>query len=83
MIVVSVSPAYGRGTGAGNDNDEEADVGDRTDDLKGKAKEKAGQMTDNERLEREGQADQAKAGIKRGVDDTADKVKDGVDRVTP
>lgn len=63
--------------------DEEAEVGDRTDDLKGKAKEKAGQMTDNERLEREGQADQAKAGIKRGVDDTADKVKDGVVRVTP
>ena len=57
-------------------------MGDRTDDLKGKAKEKAGQVTDNEDLEREGQADQAKASIKRGVDDTADKVKEGVDRVS-
>ena len=79
----AVSPACGRGYWCLYQQPKEAEVGDRTDDLKGKAKEKAGQMTDNERLEREGQADQAKAGIKREVDDTADKVKDGVDRVTP
>ena len=57
-------------------------MGDRMDDLKGKAKEKAGQVTDNRDLEREGQADQAKAGIKRGVDNASDKVKEGVDRVS-
>jgi uncharacterized protein YjbJ (UPF0337 family) len=57
-------------------------MGDRMDDLKGKTKEKAGQVTDNRDLEREGQADQAKAGIKRGVDNASDKVKEGVDRVS-
>ena len=56
-------------------------MGERMDDLKGKAKEKAGQITDDRDLEREGQADQAEAGVKRGVDKAADKVKDGVDRV--
>ena len=56
-------------------------MGERMDDLKGKAKEKTGQITDNRDLEREGQADQAEAGVKRGVDKAADKVKDGVDRV--
>ena len=57
-------------------------MGERMDDLKGKVKEKAGQATDNREMEREGQADQAKAGIKRGVDDASDKVKEGVDRVS-
>jgi uncharacterized protein YjbJ (UPF0337 family) len=57
-------------------------MGERMDDLKGKAKEKAGEATGNRDLEREGQADQAKAGIKGGVDEAADKVKQGVDRVS-
>ncbi len=58
-------------------------MGDRTDDLKGTAKEKAGQMTDDRELEAEGKRDKAKADIKRGVDDAADSVKRGVDKVTP
>lgn len=45
---------------------------DKMDDLKGKAKEGTGKVTDNERLESEGKADQAKA----SVSDAADKVKD-------
>ncbi len=58
-------------------------MGDRTDDLKGTAKERAGQMTDDRELEAEGKRDKAKADIKRGVDDAADSVKRGVDKVTP
>ena len=54
-------------------------VEDRTegtmDKAKGKAKEAVGDLTDNERLEREGQADQAKANVKKIGDD----VKDAVD----
>lgn len=42
------------------------------EDLKGKAKEKFGQATDNERLEGEGKIDQAKADVKQ----SGEKVKD-------
>jgi uncharacterized protein YjbJ (UPF0337 family) len=58
-------------------------MGDRTDDLKGTAKEKAGQLTDDRDLEAEGKRDRAKADVKRGVDGAADSVKRGVDKVTP
>ncbi|MBT2474477.1 CsbD family protein, partial [Microbacterium sp. ISL-103] len=34
-------------------------------DLAGKAKEAAGKVTDNEKLEAEGRADQAKANVKK------------------
>ncbi|MDX6495394.1 MAG: CsbD-like [Gaiellales bacterium] len=58
-------------------------MGDKTDELKGTVKEEAGRMTDDRDLEAEGKRDKAKADIKRGVDDAADSVKSGVDRVTP
>ena len=58
-------------------------MGDKTDELKGTVKEEAGRMTDDRDLEAEGKRDKAKADIKRGVDDAADSVKRGVDRVTP
>ena len=58
-------------------------MGDKTDELKGTVKEEAGRMTDDRDLEDEGKRDKAKADIKRGVDDAADSVKRGVDRVTP
>jgi uncharacterized protein YjbJ (UPF0337 family) len=57
-------------------------VGDKTDELKGTVKEEAGRMTDDRDLEAEGKRDKAKADIKRGVDDAADSVKRGVDKVT-
>ena len=43
-------------------------------DIKGKAKEAAGKVTGDERLEDEGKADQVKS-------DVADAVKDGVNKV--
>jgi uncharacterized protein YjbJ (UPF0337 family) len=46
-----------------------------TDDLKGRAKEAIGDLTDNDDLRREGKADQAGAKVK----DAAEKVKDTVD----
>ena len=42
------------------------------EDLGGKAKEAAGKVTDNERLEAEGQADQISADVKQ----TGEKIKD-------
>lgn len=52
-------------------------------DIAGKAKEAAGDLTDNERLQAEGQRDQAEADLKqRGehLKDAADDVKDAFDR---
>ena len=47
-------------------------IGAHAEDLKGKAKEGIGKLTDNERLEAEGQADQANAKIKKVGDDVKD-----------
>ena len=52
---------------------------DKVDDLKGRAKEAAGDLTGNDDLEREGKADQAGASVKEKVNKVADKVKDKVD----
>jgi uncharacterized protein YjbJ (UPF0337 family) len=49
------------------------------DDVKGTAKEKAGEATDNEELEREGKVDQATGKAKDGIDKAADAVKDKLD----
>ena len=52
-----------------------------TDDLKGRAKEAASDLTDNDRLKREGKADQIEGKVKDLVDDARDKVEDVIDSV--
>jgi uncharacterized protein YjbJ (UPF0337 family) len=47
-----------------------------TDDLKGRAKEAAGDLTDDESLKNEGKVDRASGTIKDKVGDAADRVKD-------
>ncbi|MCX6400711.1 MAG: CsbD family protein [Propionibacteriales bacterium] len=56
-------------------------IGNKAEDLKGRAKEAAGAATDNDDLKAEGKADQTKAGIKDKVEDVKDKVKDKIDKV--
>jgi len=46
------------------------------DDLKGRAKEAVGDLTDNDKMKREGKADQAVGKVKDKIDEAADKVKD-------
>ena len=46
------------------------------DDTKGRIKEAAGSLTDDDDLKREGKADRATGKVKEGVDKLADKVKD-------
>jgi uncharacterized protein YjbJ (UPF0337 family) len=46
------------------------------DDLKGRAKEAAGDLTDDESLQNEGKVDQATGTVKEKVGDASDKVKD-------
>ncbi len=49
-----------------------------TDDLKGRAKEAAGDVTDDDGLKREGKVDRATGKAKDAVGDAGDKLKDAV-----
>jgi len=53
----------------------------QTDDLKGRAKEAAGALTDDDDLKRDGQSDQTAAGVKEKIDDAGDWAKEKVDAV--
>jgi uncharacterized protein YjbJ (UPF0337 family) len=59
-------------------------MGEKAEDLKGRAKEAAGDLTDDDELKREGKVDRASASIKDKVEDVVDnvkgKVKDVLDR---
>ena len=50
------------------------------DDIKGKAKEAAGDITDDKDLQREGKVDQFTDTVKDKVGDVSDKVKDVINR---
>jgi uncharacterized protein YjbJ (UPF0337 family) len=56
-------------------------MGSNIDDAKGRVKEAAGDLTDNDRLKREGKTDQVGAKVKDFVDDVKEKVEDVVDDV--
>ena len=49
-----------------------------TDDLKGRAKEAAGDLTDDQSLKNEGKVDRATGSVKDAVGDASDKAKDAV-----
>ena len=56
-------------------------MGSQMDDMKGRAKEAAGDLTENEDLKREGKADQIGAEVKEKAEQAKDKVEDAVDNV--
>jgi uncharacterized protein YjbJ (UPF0337 family) len=51
-------------------------MGENIDEAKGRAKEAAGDLTDDEQLKREGKIDRATSTVKEKIGDAADKVKD-------
>ena len=51
-----------------------------TDEMKGRAKRAAGELTDDDGLKREGSVDKAAGKAKDWVDRAADKAKETVDR---
>jgi len=56
-------------------------MGDGTaDDLKGRAKEAAGDLTDDKGLQNEGKVDRATGSVKDAAGDAGDKLKDAVNR---
>jgi uncharacterized protein YjbJ (UPF0337 family) len=50
-------------------------MGEHIDEAKGRTKEAVGDLTDDEKLKREGKVDRAVSSIKDKIDDAADKVK--------
>jgi uncharacterized protein YjbJ (UPF0337 family) len=52
-----------------------------TDDLKGRAKEAVGDLTDDDDLRREGKVDRASGAVKDKAEDAKDWVEDKVDDV--
>ncbi|WP_029067840.1 CsbD family protein [Jonesia quinghaiensis] len=51
-------------------------ISNKAEELKGKGKEAYGDATDNERLEAEGKADQAKANTKQAGENVKDAFRD-------
>jgi uncharacterized protein YjbJ (UPF0337 family) len=51
-------------------------MGERIDEAKGRTKQAAGDLTDDEKLKREGRIDRAVSTVKDKVDDAADKIKE-------
>ncbi|UBI09126.1 CsbD family protein [Corynebacterium coyleae] len=54
---------------------------DKLDQLKGQAKEAAGDLTDNEKLENEGKADQLIGNAKEKLSEAGDAIKDKANEV--
>lgn len=53
----------------------------KSDEIKGRAKEAVGSITDDDELRREGRDDQRAASVKDAAQKGADKVKDAVDKI--
>ena len=52
----------------------------KLDETKGRVKEAAGDLTDDDSLKTEGKVDKAEGSLKDKLDDAGDKVKDAVNR---
>jgi uncharacterized protein YjbJ (UPF0337 family) len=55
-------------------------MGRNIDEAKGRTKQAAGDLTDDDSLKKEGRVDRASADVKEKVGDAADKVKDTLRR---
>ena len=55
-------------------------MGENIDEAKGRAKEAAGDLTDDKDLKREGKVDRATSDVKEKVSDVSEKVKEKIGR---
>ena len=53
-------------------------MGENIDEAKGRAKQAAGDLTDDDSLKNEGRVDRAVSDVKEKVDEVADKIKDKI-----
>jgi uncharacterized protein YjbJ (UPF0337 family) len=56
-------------------------MGEHIDEVKGRTKQAAGDLTDDDQLKREGKVDRASSSVKDKIDDAADKVSETLDDV--
>jgi uncharacterized protein YjbJ (UPF0337 family) len=56
-------------------------MGEKTDEAKGRLKEAAGDLTDDEDLKRQGKMDRAGATVKRKTGEVVDETKEKLDKV--
>jgi uncharacterized protein YjbJ (UPF0337 family) len=56
-------------------------MGDKLDQAKGRVKQAAGDLTDDERLKQEGKGDEMAGKVKEKIGDLRDKAEDAVDKV--
>jgi len=56
-------------------------MSDKTDQAKGRVKEAAGSLTNDDDLKREGKTDRVAGETKEKIGDAKDKVEDGIDKV--
>jgi uncharacterized protein YjbJ (UPF0337 family) len=56
-------------------------MGENLDKAKGRVKQAAGDLTDDEGLKREGQGDELAGKVKGAVDTLRDKAEDAIDKV--
>lgn len=56
------------------------DIESKKDELKGRMKEAAGDLTDDDDLKREGKADRIGGTVKEKANEVVDKAKDVIDR---
>ncbi|GAB19453.1 hypothetical protein GOEFS_086_00230 [Gordonia effusa NBRC 100432] len=57
-------------------------IGNKAEEIKGRAKEAAGSAAGDEDLKNEGQADQASSAVKKGVESVKDKANEVADKLT-
>jgi uncharacterized protein YjbJ (UPF0337 family) len=57
------------------------DIEGKTDEMKGRAKEAVGDLTDDDELKTEGKRDRAAGKAKQAVEDAKDTVVEGIDKV--
>jgi uncharacterized protein YjbJ (UPF0337 family) len=76
-----VRDATANGVEEGGQRNKENDMGDGTvDDLKGRTKEAAGDLSGDKDLKNEGKVDRASGTVKDKVGDAGDKLKDTIKR---
>jgi uncharacterized protein YjbJ (UPF0337 family) len=56
-----------------------SDMESKKDEIKGRVKEAAGDLTDNDEMKRDGKADRIGATVKEKANDIVDKAKDVLD----
>jgi uncharacterized protein YjbJ (UPF0337 family) len=58
-------------------------MGENIDEAKGRVKEAAGDLTDDQELKNEGKVDKTVSDMKDKIDDVGDKIKDAVGKDRP